>query len=90
MIVKNGHKLFGKVQLTDFRGAIIPSVFYFNTKTKRVKMFVTGHFEAAKPGMVTTIVSGRDWFSKGNKPMVVSFVLKGAKLIDKVTKKEIK
>ena len=87
MIVTHGHKLFGKVQVTDYRGAVLPFVFYFNTKTKRVKMYVPVKYEDGRPGCA---VSGTSIFDKTNTTAKVSFILKGAKLINKVTKKEIK
>lgn len=87
MIVTRGHKLFGKVQVTDFRGAILGSVFYFNTKTKRVKIYVPVKYPNGKSGVA---VSGTSFYDKGNKAATASFILKGAKLINKVTKKEIK
>ncbi len=88
MIIKPGHKLLGEVEVTDFRGAVLRYVYYFNTKTKLVKMYVPAFFNDNKKGN-TCAISGKSYHSKGNHVAKVSFVLKGAKLIDKVTRKEI-
>jgi len=87
MIIKKGHELFGKVQVTDFRGAVISHAFYFNTKTKRVKTYIPVTYPTGQSGVA---VSGTSYYSKNNELVKTSFILKGAKLIDKVTKKEIK
>jgi hypothetical protein len=86
MIIDKNHKLFDKVEVADFIGTIIPYAYYYNTKTKLVKMYVVGE-QGSKKSIIT---DGKNFADTTIKHVSVSFVLKGSKLINKKTKKEVK
>lgn len=87
MIVDTKHKLSGRVKVVDYRGFSIPGVFYFNTKTKRIKMYVPCVKSNGQRGVA---VAGTNPFDQTNKTATVSFILKGARLVDTRTGKQIK
>lgn len=77
MIVKKGHPLFGRTKLFGNLGAQLPTAFYFNTKTKRA-------------GLYFPVFNGQNrCLNDGGKTVKVFLYLKDAKLIDKITGKEV-
>ena len=90
MVVKCGHRLFGKVQLLDLKGNIIGSCYSYNTKTKLAKLYIIGKTKKGKPAVV---VIGKTFIgpeSKDNKTLRVSVKIPGSKLVFKSTGKEVK
>lgn len=89
MIVKAGHKLFGKVVLKSANNLVIPGVFYFNTKTGHTKMYLFGE-DRLQPDVKRIVTSGNPFGKKGAKIVTLSTTIKGAKLYHRETGEEIK
>lgn len=85
MIVKKGHPLFAKVKLVDIAGNEIPWAFYFNTKTYTTKMFIPTQLKGKSRKFA---ISGKTFIgpdSKNNKVATATAVIKGAKLVNRLT-----
>lgn len=81
MVIKKGHELFTAVKLLDSKGYEIPWAFYFNTKSKLVKVYVRTKPDRTVPRFIV---------DKNKRVRTAAFTLKNAKLIDKTTGMEIK